>query len=94
MPAYEYELIHEETGKQVAAVTVVLPVDARDGIVLRRRSVPQRVIVTGHARNEIQEKASALTGYRKLEEKLGSRFRSKFTAEQIKAAHATSPSPG
>lgn len=88
MPAYEYELVREDTGKVIVALTVIVPVDLRDRVKLRRRTVPRRVIVTGHARNERTEESSALAGYRRLEDKHGSRFKSRFTPDQIKRAHA------
>lgn len=88
MPAYEYELVREDTGERIAAVTAIVPVDARDRLVLRRKTVPRSVAISGSAPNERALRASALNGYKKLEEKHGSRFKSRFTAEQIKRAHA------
>ena len=83
MPVYSYE--DEETGTRV---DMRRPVEDRDKpIVLRRRkTVPDRVgvIVAGANTEDGDFNKRIQKGYRQLEEKQGSRFRSGFSKKQIK----------
>jgi hypothetical protein len=86
MPAYRYEIIDERSGGVLQEATIVCPVDLRDRVVLRRVTVPDRVTVAGSAENPHDAKKSNLKAYHAQECKHGSRFKSRFTKDQIKKA--------
>jgi hypothetical protein len=83
MPAYEFEIVNGETGNAVERIVVVLPVAQRDSICIRRVKVPRSVSISGVAEAPSQA-GEVLRGYRRAEEKNGSRFKSEFPAETIK----------
>jgi hypothetical protein len=85
MPAYEYEIVNEGTGEVLATHIARLPVEERDRIVIRRVKVPRTVSISGAAAAPSQA-GEVLAGYHSQEQKLGSRFRSEFSAGQIKQA--------
>lgn len=87
MPSYEFEILNEETGEPVGKLVAVLPVEQRDKLRIRRVTVPRSVSISGVAPAPSQG-AEVLRGYRKQEEKLGSRFRSEFSADTIKKVWA------
>ena len=87
MPAYEYEIINEETGEVLGGYLAKLPVDQRDRISIRRVTVPRSVSISGAAAAPSQA-SEVLAGYHKQEQKHGSRFKSEFSADQIKKAWA------
>jgi hypothetical protein len=93
MPAYDFELIHKDTGAVIATVPLILPVNDRDAVVLQRRTVPDSVLIAGAAANPHDQASSVLAGYYKEEQKAGSRFASAFTAEEIKRAWSTPDAP-
>jgi hypothetical protein len=87
MPAYEYDLVEPGTDLVLGTVTLIRPVESRDQVRLRRRSVPRQVCVRGHARNPQDAAQQVVAGYHKLEQRHGSRFKSRFSADQVKAAY-------
>jgi hypothetical protein len=89
MPVYEF--IARETGEKVM---LRKPVDKRDELVIikgqifDRVEVPSRVtVLQGHQPPGAMR--DIVNGYYKEEQKLGSRFRSEFTPDQIKQAWST-----
>ncbi len=88
MPAYDFELVNGR-GEVLTVVTLVLPVAKRDRVKLRRRTVPGRVTIAGAAADPLAQGSEVLRSYHKQEEKLGSRFKSAHTAEEIKRAWST-----
>jgi hypothetical protein len=86
MPAYEFELFNEATGKVVVTLPVILPVAQRDKLRLRRRTVPRSIAVSGAAADPHDQSRNVLRSYHRQEEKLGSRFRSAFTKDQVRRA--------
>jgi hypothetical protein len=85
MPAYDFDLLLEG-GEVLATVPVILPVEARDRVFLRRRTVPGSISLAGAATDATAQGREVMKDYHKLEEKHGSRFRSGFKPEEIKRA--------
>lgn len=88
MPLYVFE-------NQQYDVQVELPfaiAERPEEIVLKRKTVPDRVAIAGSATSEVAEKLSPAYGYRKLEERgqldprLNGGRKSDFTNAQRKAA--------
>lgn len=84
MPLYEY---YDKKGDIVSRVVPVAERDKQDGMV--RLSIPRVTVITSSAPSCIDMDHNVLKGYYEQEQKLGTRFRSSFTKEQIKQAWAT-----
>ncbi len=93
MPAYEYELFDPLTGEVVEVVTAVRPVDKRNSVEIRRRELPRSIAIAGSAVACDAIDRTVMRGYQRQEEKLGSRFRSKFSADQVKRSLILAPDP-
>jgi len=92
MPAYEFEILNEATGKPIGTFTAVLPVDQRNDVSIRRVTVPRSVAISGgvHVPTQGEE---VMRAFHKEEQRLGSRFKAgEFTKDQIKRAWST-PAP-
>lgn len=81
MPAYEYEA---PDGTRFIRVCAVQDRDNHGPGIRRVMSAP--VVITSHAVSDFDMRKNVMKGYRSLEEKHGSRFRSSYTPEQIKKA--------
>lgn len=86
MPGYCYEVVRN--GKVEGTLTMIVPVKERDSVFIRRKTVPDRVTVMGHAADPMHFESSVLGGYYKKEQREGSRFKSEFTKKQIKQIHS------
>jgi hypothetical protein len=90
MPAYEYELLHPDTGAILARITLAVPVAERDAITLRRREIPNSVAIAGAARDPGQPANQVLDTYKRIETRLGNnrefRRRIGHSPEAIKRA--------
>lgn len=88
MPAYEFEVVNEASGETLATLTLPLPIEQRDNVTIKRRTVPRSVAVAGVAGDPFDQGKRVLEGYRRAEEKMGSRFKSEFTPDQVRRAMA------
>ena len=91
MPLYEFDVLNGETGSVIETIAVRVPMAERNSVLIRRRTVPSSVSISGVAEVPTQGHA-VIKGYRKEELKKGSRFKSEFTPDQIKKAWAK-PAP-
>jgi hypothetical protein len=92
MPLYEYEITSGSTGETLAVVTLPLPVASRDGIQIRRRTVPSTVGIAGAAANPAAPQKQVLAAYQRLEQRIGNnaefRRRIGHAPETVKRAWA------
>lgn len=91
MPSYEYELIDGETGRVLVCLPVLVPVAKRDAVRLRRRTVPRTVTIAGAATAPDDAQQCTMKGYHRQEEKLGSRFKSAYSADEVKRSFKIKP---
>lgn len=89
MPAYTFDIKNRRTGETLGELTLNLPIIDRGEIECVRRTVPERLRVTGSAKGVPTQSEAQLAGYYRKEEREGSRFKSEFTKAEIKKAWAT-----
>ncbi|HEY8903439.1 MAG TPA: hypothetical protein VIM48_07010 [Chthoniobacterales bacterium] len=77
--------MNEATGEILATYIANLPVEQRERVVIRRVKIPRTIAIGGSVAAPSQA-SEVLAGYHRQERKLGSRFKSEFTANQIKRA--------
>ena len=93
MPLYEYEIRAGRSGEILGVLTLPLPVNERDSVELRRRTVPVSVGITGSAANPAEPARQVLGAYERLERRIGNnaefRRRIGHSPAQVKHAWAT-----
>lgn len=90
MPLYEYELVDTSTGALLGQVNLARAVAERDGVTVRRRTVPRQVGIAGAAGDPGEGGRQVLETYRRLEQRMGNttEFARKIghSAEAVKRA--------
>lgn len=75
MPSYDFQIVDKETDTVLHTVALNLPIGKRDGVELRRVTVPQRVIVVGSAPDNPSDLHKVdMKNLYASEQRLGSRF--------------------
>lgn len=70
MPLYEFDVL-DGKGRVIETIALPLPVSDRNGVTIRRRTVPASVGICGGVPDPGRPSNRMLTTYKKLEQKYG-----------------------